>query len=457
MSRATKRAVFNSALLVSNAFFGQGLNFLLMVLYGSFLSKEDFGALQASLANILIWLILVDLGLYNGLIGTLNATKKNSDNPLGQAVKILSRVLSIRVLGALLGTLAIFLLAWLDSTQNGVWDRDSFLRNISYAPYILGFALQQTLTPYLSYVDKQAQGVIAHLSGIVICACICVYLVFHGYSVHTLLFVQSLSAYVSTLILLYFVFVQDKSFRSIRFSEIQWQQKEPWQNLFQHSWPYAIVFAAATLWQRLDQIVAAKVFGFSLGGEYSLAVKVVAIPVLVFSATTVALFPDFQRLGTDAPEKLEIYLRAITKFLFRYGLILATLCLLGVGVILSVFFPKYLAARELLPWFIPGVWAFWMYNFTYNALFAFHKYAINVIAHILAVMIYLTSLLILPSLFGLKGIALAYDCFCISLFGLTYLGLVNTQKFRLWTLFFPFAESEKQFLMQFKERLWKKS
>jgi O-antigen/teichoic acid export membrane protein len=190
---------------------------------------------------------------------------------------------------------------------------------------------------------------------------------------------------------------------------------EAWRALDQDAWPYAVSYGAFVLWQRLDQIAASRLLGFEQGGQYALAVRLVAIPILIATSISFALFPDLQRVGRDAPDKVQVILGAVSKVIWRYGIIGAALILLALGYLLVPLVPKFQPALKLLPYFVPGVWAFWMQSFLMNSLFGIRRYRLAVFVHLKSLAVYLPSVYWLTVKFDLHGVVWAFNIFCLSM------------------------------------------
>ena len=198
---------------------------------------------------------------------------------------------------------------------------------------------------------------------------------------------------------------------------------------------------------------AAAKFGLMLGGEYVLAARLVGIPILMLAAVSGALFPDFQRTGVDAPEKLRRYVTVMLKFLLRFGLPISLFILGGVAIILAALFPKYQASLHLLPWFVPGIWAYGLFNFANNGLLGARSFRRAVASHLGGLAAYLAALYALPALCGLKGVALAYDSFCLALFLCTYWSLKRVPGWESTSLTRGFSPEERAVLAQVKEKV----
>lgn len=440
MSRVISRAMLNSAVLTGNAILNAVLNFLTILVLTWLLATEEFGAYVSAQAKVAVWLLLVDLGLYNGLISTLTFERSRGGGTSLRALVV--RVLFLRLVGATVGFFVIFRLASHEAAGNTalLW------QNLAFTPFLFGYGIHQTFTAYLAFKDEQVWGVYGHLVGTVLSTSAAIYLALHGAGVATVLFAQSLAPFVSAA----WICLKLPNFGpSVR----KRGDKDAWRKLFFGSWPFAILFAATTLWQRLDQIVAAELFGLAKAAEYGLTARLVGIPILMTAGVSVALFPDFQRTGVDAPEKLRFYVGAILKWLTRYGLVLSFVVIGGVALVMAALFPKYRSALGLLPWFAPGIWAFWLFNFANGGLLGLRSHREAVFAHVAGLTVYLLALFTLPKAFGLVGVALAYDVFCFTLFIGTYVCFQRTKGQPLLGIFGAFNAEERRLFSQ----IWQKA
>lgn len=421
--------MWNSVLVTGSAIGTSVIGFITLFVLTRIFSPEEFGAFVSSQAKVMIWLLLVDLGLYNGLIGTL--TPLRFDPSAEKAV--LTRALLLRLAGSLAGVAILF-----------AQSSDSLWRDIAYTPFLFGYAIQQTFSAYLAHRGQQSLAVSTHLFGFGLSALLAIVTALLGGSVTQVLCVHSCSGLLASGAMLW---------------KIKWEKSaasphlQSWQLLFSNSWAYALIFASTTIWQRLDQITAARLFGLTQAGEYGLAARLVGIPILVVAAVSVALFPDFQRTGLDAPEKLSLYIGLMLKWLFRYGLFLTIFVLGGVAGVIVLLFPKFLAALHLLPYFVPGIWAFWLFNFANNGLAGFREYKKSVAAHLLSAGIYFAAIHVLPVRFGLAGIALSYSLFCVSLFLFSHFFLCRCRQWKKNSLFSAFTEAERAVLAQLQGKI----
>ena len=408
----------NSFFQVVGAFGITGLNFVLMLGYARILGPEHFGSLVTSQAQVLIWTILVELGLSHSLIGALTAAESGRTDLSRQGFRardLLYRVLVLRFLGATVGASAIYFLASAGSPEQ-------FHQDIAFVPFLFANAIQQTAVSFAMYRQRQGLSVIANLIGIGSSVSLSLFLAFRGHPISHLLLAQCWGGFLTGLILFsYFGWISLKRRRSgsrrAKQNRIQsgaWGA-EAWGALAQDAWPYAITFGVFVIWQRLDQIAASRLLGFEQGGNYALAVRLVAIPLLVATSISFAVFPDFQRVGRDAPEKLRLLLTLATKIIWRYGVIVAGIILLVVSHLLAPILPKFQPALKILPYFVPGVWAFWMQSFLINALFGLRRYKMVVRVHLYSLLIYLPSLYFFTKWFGLMGVVGAFTIFCFAM------------------------------------------
>lgn len=436
MPKSVKNALRNSFFQTFGAFTITGLNFVLMLIYARLLGPEGLGDLSTSQAQVLIWVTLVDLGLSNALISALTAAEGESSELARQGFRaqdLINRVLFIRLVGASVGALVIYIFARQHATgADGSFNEEVFWQSIAYVPHLFAVALILTADAYCKFRGRQGLGVAAVLVGVLVTVLLPAYFAFQGYSIKVLLVSQSWGGILSALIIwLAFVLkptrVAESVTRSRKSRRVSTETSvgsswgiAAWKALFKDAWPYAITFGAVVLWQRLDLITASHFLGFKEAGLYVLAVRLSAVPILMATSVGHALFPDLQRVGRDAPKKVVTYLGAFTKFLFRYGVLIGAGILLFLGGLIYPFFPKYKAAIELLPWFLPGIWAYWLHSFMVGGLFGLRRYRDVVFSYITAACAYLLVLIPLTKLFGLVGVALASNTFSIVLFFCVY-------------------------------------
>jgi O-antigen/teichoic acid export membrane protein len=328
----------------------------------------------------------------------------------------------LRFLGAVLGALGIASLAYFRSRDGGVLNRDLFFQEIAFVPQLFALVFQHTAISFATYQRRQGLGQASMIIATSFSVAIPLYLASQGASIATLLFSQSWGGFISTIIV-YLVLKWDRepvvSTRREKTKFIisggPWGL-EAWKALARDAWPYASVYAAITLWQRLDQIVTSEFLGFEAAGQYALAVRLAAIPMLIATSVGHALFPDLQRVGRDAPEKVSIYIGALVKLVFRWGLIAIACILAAAFFFIAPLVPKFKPAFDLLPWFLPGIWAYWMHSFVVGGLFGLRRYKAVVKAHALALIGYLMVLLPSAYYFGLAGVVVGSNSFSIFLF-----------------------------------------
>ena len=112
MSKSVKRVLKNSFFQTIGSFGITGLNFVLILGYGRILGPEGLGSLATSQAQVILWTMLVDLGLSHSLIGALTSAESGRSELSRQGFRsrdLLFRVLFLRILGAVLGTVVVYL------------------------------------------------------------------------------------------------------------------------------------------------------------------------------------------------------------------------------------------------------------------------------------------------------------------------------------------------------------
>lgn len=418
MSKEVKRVVKNSFFQTFGACGMTALNFVLMLGYARILGPETFGALVTSQAQVLLWTMLVDLGLSHSLIGALTlaeGARSGSTRQGFRARDLLFRVLGIRLTGAVAGTVFTYLLAGAPVAGPELWQA------MAFTPFLFALAFQQTAFAFATYRHQQALGVFANLLGVAATVVLALWLAGRGAGLPWLLLAQSWGGLLSGLLV--FLFFGAQAMRRRRRGQtrrIERTKRGPWggaswRALAHDAWPYAITFGVFVLWQRLDQLAASHLIGLEAGGQYALAVRLVAVPILMASAVSFAVFPDLQRVGRDAPEQVRVILGAVTKILWRYGIVLVALVLVALGLLLVPLVPKFRVALKLLPYFVPGVWAYTLQSFLVNALFGVRRYRAVVRAHLLALALYLPSLYFLTLGLGLAGVVWAFNIFCFGM------------------------------------------
>lgn len=409
----------NSFFQTFGAFGITGFNFLLSVGYARFLGPTGYGSLVTSQAQVLIFTLLVDLGLSHSLIGTLTTAEGEKGELSRQGFRardLLYRVLSLRLLGAILGTFAIMLM----TLRENEFGSPQFWQDLAFTPHLFGFTLQQTAISLAMFRHRQGLSVSAYLGGVVLSVIASLGLAWWGAPVSWLLFSQAMGGFVTGGILFgYFGFL---SFRKKLRGQTRRQEKnrgnwgkEAWRALAKDAWPYAITAAVFVLWQRLDQLVVSHWIGLEAGGQYALAVRLVGAPVLIASSICFAIFPDLQRVGLDAPERVKIMMGLLLKLIWRYGMIAGAFFLFCLAAVVVPIVPKFLPAVKLLPYFLPGVWAFWMQSFVVNAMFGLREYKAVVKVYLSSFLVFAAALPLLAKLLGLSGVVMSYDIFCFAM------------------------------------------
>jgi len=450
MPKSGKRVLKNSIFQVLGAFGVTGLNFALMLGYAKILGPEDFGSLVTSQAKVLIWGMLVDLGLSHSLIGALTAAESGRSELSRQGFRsrdLLYRVLGLRFLGAGIASTMIVLLAhWQSANQ------EDFYQDIAFLPFLFATALQQTAISYSVYRAAQGMSVLANLAGISLSVVASLYFALQGAPIFKILLAQSLGGLLTGVLLFGYFYFQSKSrincgTRRIKKTYGGLWGGSAWKALAQDAWPYAITFAVFVIWQRLDQIAASTMLGLEKGGQYALAIRLVAIPVLVATSISMAIFPDLQRVGRDSPEKLKFFLALAAKIIWRGGILAAGIVLIFLSLVLPPILPKFIPALNILPFFVLGVWAFWMQSFLMNALFGLRAYAALARIHLFALAVYIPVLFLFTKWFELYGIVVAYTVFC---WALCVIGFYEAKKLGVFTssnIFYRrFTKEELEFL-----------
>lgn len=403
MSKKILVATKNSLFVAISSFGSAGLNFLMMLVFARYLEPDQFGSFIQSQSGVLVWLFLCDLGLSNGLTAVLTF----NDSTRAMVLPVFYRVLGVRIFGSIvaLGFVSLF---------SSLSDPEHYWQHLAFTPYLFGNAFLSSFAAYLYYSGRQLVASNCNLMGTLIAFLINIYFVTHGYSLTTILFTQSLSALFAALLMRFSIRFPDPS------NAIENREINIWKLLVQDSWPHAIIFASVTLWSRIDQLAVAHWLGLSEAGLYGLTVRFISIPLLAVSAFTVVLFPELQRLGRDAPEKICLYTAFAVKLSFRWGLPLAILFLYLLSLVVIPLAPKYAPALKLLYWFAPGVWAYWNYNFTCNALLGFRRYKEVSIAYLLALTTFVALIYPMTTYFGILGTIWDFNFFCLSLFAISY-------------------------------------
>jgi O-antigen/teichoic acid export membrane protein len=424
MSKSVKRVVKNSFFQTAGAFANSVINFAVTLGYARFLGPETYGSLVTSQAQVLVWLSLVDLGLSNSLISALTSAEGGRTDYTRQGFRardLLFRVLYVRLLGAVVGAAATFFVAWFRFADDGA----QFWQEVAFTPHLFAMALQGTALAYAAYMHKQGLSVLAMLAGMVCTAALSLTLAWHGAAVPWLLLSQSWGGFLSATILFGYFYVQYRARRRAgatrRLQRMKFRPRgsawgrRAWNALARDAWPYALAYGVMVLWQRLDQLSASNLLGLAAGGQYALAVRLVSVPILVATSISVAIFPDLQRVGRDAPHRVRLILGALCKAVYRYGIPIAALMVLGIAVLIVPLVPKFRPAVWLLPHFLPGVWAFWLQSFITNSLFGLRAYRETTRVHLCSLVIYVACVLTLPRFIGLPGVVWSYNLFCLSM------------------------------------------
>lgn len=431
MPKSVKRVVKNSFFQTFGAFAITALNFLLMLGYARILGPENLGSLVTSQAQVLVWTILVELGLSHSIIGALTSAEGGKTELARQGFRardLLFRVLLLRFAGAGIGTGAIFFLA----LSNSSGDENQFWQDMAFAPHLFALAIQQTAFGFAMFRHRQGLAVFSTLLGILVTVVLALWLATLRAPIGWLLLAQSWGGFLSGgMIFGYFFLLSFRRRRSgasrriVRNNSVGPWGGLAWKALARDAWPYAITFGSFVIWQRLDQIAASKLLGLEQGGQYALAVRMVSIPIHMAMAISYSLFPDLQRLGRDTPERVQVVLGALVKAIWRYGIVAAAAVLAALGWLVVPLVPGFEAALWLLPYFLPGIWAFWMQSILVNALFGLRQYRVVVGVHLKSLFIYVPSLYILTLQFGLHGVAWSFNIFCLSM---CFFGYISARK-----------------------------
>lgn len=417
MPKAVKRVVKNSFFQTFGAFGISALNFVLLFGYAQTLSPEEYGALATSQSRVILWTMLVDLGFSHSLIGALTAAEGGRSEAGRQGFRardLVFRVLLLRLFGAGIGALSIYLLAR-SETGTPLQGLD-----LAFTPYLFALAFQQTASAFATYRHRQGLAVVANFGSVALSVVLALLLASAGAGLPWLLLAQSWAGFLAgSVVFGYFgwqALVRRRQGESRRLAR---QRRGPWRRaswlaLARDAWPYAISFAVTVAWQRLDQLVASRTLGLEAGGQYALAVRLVALPILAAASVSFAMFPDLQRVGRDSPARVQVILGLCSKLVWRYGILIVAAVLVGLGLLMWPLVPRYRPALLLLPYFVPGVWAFWIQSFLMNALFGLRRYRLIVAAQAAALCLYVPSLFLLTPAYGLHGVVWAFNIFCLS-------------------------------------------
>lgn len=426
MSKSVKRVVKNSFFQSFGALTLTGLNLALMLGYARIYGPENFGSLMTIQAQVLVWGWLVDLGLSQSLISALTraeGTKSEQVRQRFRARDLLFRVLMLRLAGACIGCVIVISIGVL----NKQWTEAELWQRVAFCPFLFAAAYLQTAIAYSSFLRRQGMAVLAQIGGVMITVVLPLWLAAHGAELHWVLLSQAVGGLISGSVIYGIFFFEAWRRRYLgttrRIERTQvggpWGD-EAWIALAADAWPYCITFGVIVVWQRLDQIVVSSVLGFEAAGQYALAVRLTAVPIVFATAVAFALFPDLQRIGRDSPARFQLILGAISKGIYRYGILLVAAQLLFLTVVLVPVVPKFKPALQLLPYFVPGVWAYWLQASLVNALFGMRQYARAVGAHLCSLAVYVPAVLLLPRWLGIQGVVWSFNIFCLSmcLFGL---------------------------------------
>ena len=346
MSKSVKRVVKNSFFQSIGALILTALNLVLMLGYARIYGPESFGSLMTAQAQVLVWGWLVDLGLSQSLISALTraeGTKSEHVRQRFRARDLLFRVLFLRLAGACLGCVVILSIGLLNNhwTESELWERAAF------CPFLFAAAFLQTGIAYSSFLRRQAMAVVAQIGGVIITVALPLWLAAHGAELTWVLLSQSVGGFISGTAIYGIFFFESARRRRLgttrrvdrNLRNGPWGE-EAWLALAADAWPYCITFGVIVIWQRLDQIVVSSVLGYEQGGQYALAVRLTAVPIVFASAVSFALFPDLQRIGRDSPHRLRLILGAISKAIYRYGIVFVALLLVILTVVLVPVVPE---------------------------------------------------------------------------------------------------------------------
>lgn len=450
MSKSVKRVVKNSFFHTFGALGISGLNFLLSLAYGRHLDPEKFGSLATAQNTVILWSIFVDLGLTHALIGALTTAEGDKFDGSRQGFRardLIFRVLGIRLVGAIVGSLV--LVGWYWKWRS--IDPGFFWQGLAFVPYLFALAFQQTAFGFAVFRGQQGLAAFAQWLGAFFAISLTLFLLFSGAQVKTLLLAQSWGGFLTALFIFSILYWQGSQKRRHGLSRRMEKKKDgPWGNvawgtLAKEAWPYAITFGVFVIWQRADQIAVSEFLGMAAAGQYAMAVRMTTIPLLFATSISFALFPDLQRVGRDAPEKVTKIISILLKLLWRFGILLSAMIVFAVIFIISPLLPKFQSAMEVLPFFIPGVWAFWIQSFLVNSFFGVKKYKAVVIVHLISLFLFVLFLFPLTYWIGIYGSIISFNLFCLSMAGV---GIYFAKKEKIlpsnFKIYSAFTEEEKR-------------
>lgn len=464
MPKSVKKVLQNSFFQTFGAFGITGLNFVLMLGYARLLGPGSLGELIAAQAHVLVWTAVVDLGLSNALISTLTKAEDDSEGERRQGFRardVLRRVLFLRILGASVASAAVLSYAFIRSAEATGFNTDLFAREIAFLPHLFALAVQQTAVAYATYRERQGLAIATMLLSAMITVALPLALAVQGASVTVLLLSQCWGGFLSAALIAIVLYRSEKR-SSTRRATVEAKtrgKRNPWHDaatraLWQSAWPFGFSYAAVVLWQRLDQIAVSEWLGYEAAGQYGLAVRLAAIPMLIATSISHAIFPDLQRLGLGEPEKVRLYIGATLKVVFRHGLIFVGIVFVGVYLLVAPLVPKFQPGLAILPWFIAGVWFHWLQTFVIGGLFGLRAYRAVMLAYVHATLALIVLLTLLTKPFGLSGVAVASSSFPIVLFlsalsSAVKLGVVENR--RVWSRYSP---EEMGLLRPIKDRFF---
>lgn len=457
MSKSAKNLLRNSFLQAGGTVGVITLNFVLTIGYARILGPESLGQLITAQAHVLVWVALVDLGLSNALISAL-AGGENHRNEFGRqgfrARDIVSRVMWLRLLGAAIASVGIILTAIAREHLNP--DQSYMSNDFAFLPFLFAIALQNTSVAYANFRRRQGLGVIAVFFGTLVAVIVPLTLAALGAPIPLLLFAQSWGGWIVGLLVLIGLRMDPqprygKRDRTKKPVAGPWQ-RNAWRALLRDAWPYALAFAAVVIWQRLDQMAASTFLGFASGGQYAVVIRVASIPIMLATAVNQAIFPDLQRVGYQFPEKVVAYIGASQKLVFRFGFLFVGMLLFLAGIVVGPLVPQFREGMLVLPWFLPGVWFFWLQAPMVNGLFGLRRYGLVLGSYAIALFAYVLFLPFLTKTFGLKGIAIASNIFPGVLFLVSREFAIQQKIIRRQSLASDFSRDERALLNPILQR-----